>query len=90
MIARPIPMRRRSPSIGFYPAKGRRHGSIPNHRSGGFNDSLRKDIPKEKVSEWASRVKGAKFLWLDPAWIDELGAIRDIIKKALASAGKGK
>ena len=61
-----------------------------NHRSGGFNDSLREDISKEKVSEWARRVKGAKFLWLDPAWIDDLGAIRDIIKKALASAGKGK
>ncbi len=60
-----------------------------NHRSGGFNDSLREDISKEKVSEWARRVKGAKFSWLDPAWIDELGAIRDIIKKALASAGKG-
>jgi hypothetical protein len=59
-------------------------------RSGGFNDSLREDISNEKVSEWARRVKGAKFLWLDPAWIDELGAIRDIIKKALASAGKGK
>jgi len=44
----------------------------------------------DKVSEWARRVKGAKFLWLDPAWIDELGAIRDIVKKALASAGKGK
>jgi len=61
-----------------------------NHRSGGFNDSLRENISKEKVSEWARRVKGAKFLWLDPAWIDELGAIRDIIKKALASAGKRK
>ena len=61
-----------------------------NHRSGGFNDSLREDISKEKVSEWARRVKGAKFLWLDPAWIDELGAIRDIVKKALASAGTGK
>jgi hypothetical protein len=35
-------------------------------------------------------VQRVKFLWLDPAWIDELGAIRDIIKKALASAGKGK
>jgi iron(III) transport system substrate-binding protein len=61
-----------------------------NHRTGGFNDSLREDISKEKVSEWARRVKGAKFLWLDPAWIDELGAIHDIIKKALAGAGKGK
>jgi iron(III) transport system substrate-binding protein len=61
-----------------------------NHRTGGFNDSLREDISKEKVSDWARRVKGAKFLWLDPAWIDELDAIRDIVKKALASAGKGK
>jgi ABC-type Fe3+ transport system substrate-binding protein len=61
-----------------------------NQRTGGLHDSLREDISKEKVSEWARRVKGAKFLWLDPAWIDELGAIRDIIKKALAGAGKGK
>jgi len=51
---------------------------------------LREDISKEKVSEWARREKGAKFLWLDPAWIDEPGAIRDIVKKALASAGKGQ
>jgi hypothetical protein len=43
-----------------------------------------------KVSEWARRVKGAKFLWLDPPSIDEIGAIRDTIKKALKSAGKGK
>jgi len=42
------------------------------------------------VSERARRIKGAKFLWLNPAWIDELDAIRDIIKKALASAGKAK
>ena len=61
-----------------------------NQKTGGLQDSLREDIPKEKISEWARRVKGAKFLWLDPAWIDELGSIRDIIKKALASAGKGK
>jgi hypothetical protein len=47
-------------------------------------------IRSEKVSERARRVKHAKFLWRDPAWIDELGAIRDIIKKVLASAGKGK
>lgn len=60
-----------------------------NQKTGGLHDSLREDISKEKVSEWARRVKGAKFLWLDPAWIDELGAIRDVIKKALASAGKG-
>ena len=61
-----------------------------NQRTGGLYDSLREDISKEKVNERARRVKGAKFLWLDPAWIDELGAIRDLIKRALASAGKGK
>ena len=61
-----------------------------NQKTGGLYDSLREDISKEKVSERARRVKGAKFLWLNPAWIDELDSIRDIIKKALASAGKGK
>lgn len=61
-----------------------------NQKTGGLYDSLREDISKEKVSERARRVKGAKFLWLNPAWIDELDTIRDIIKKALASAAKGK
>jgi iron(III) transport system substrate-binding protein len=61
-----------------------------NQKTGGLYDSLREDISKEKVSEAARRVKGAKFLWLNPAWIDELEPIRDIIKKALASAGKGR
>jgi len=61
-----------------------------NQKSGGLYDSLREDISKDKVSERARRVKGAKFLWLNPAWIDELDAIRDIIKKALGSAGKTK
>jgi ABC-type Fe3+ transport system substrate-binding protein len=61
-----------------------------NHKSGGLNDSLREDISKEKVSEQARRVKGAKFLWLNPEWIEELDKIRDIIKKALADGGKGK
>ena len=61
-----------------------------NQKTGGLYDSLREDISKEKVNERARRVKGAKFLWLNPAWIDELDAIRDVIKKALASAGKGK
>jgi iron(III) transport system substrate-binding protein len=56
-----------------------------NHKTGGLNDSLREDISKEKVSEQARRVKGAKFLWLNPEWIEELDTIRDIIKKALAS-----
>jgi len=53
----------------------------------GLHDSLREDISKEKVSEWARRVKGAKFLWLDPASIGEIGAIRDTIKDSLACAG---
>jgi ABC-type Fe3+ transport system substrate-binding protein len=61
-----------------------------NQKSGGLYDSLREDISKEKVSERARRVKGAKFLWLNPEWIEELPAIKDIIKKALASSGKGK
>src|SRR5258705_1088889 len=61
-----------------------------NQRTGGLYDSLREDISKDKVNERARRVKGAKFLWLNPAWIDELDAIRDVIKKALASTGKGR
>jgi iron(III) transport system substrate-binding protein len=59
-----------------------------NHKTGGLNDSLREDISKEKVSEQARRVKGAKFLWLNPEWIEELDKIRDIIKKSLPDAGK--
>ena len=61
-----------------------------NEKTGGLYDSLREDISKEKVSDRARRVKGAKFLWLEPDWILELEAIRDIIKKGLASAGKGR
>ncbi|MGH7887881.1 MAG: ABC transporter substrate-binding protein [Candidatus Binatia bacterium] len=61
-----------------------------NQKTGGLYDSLREDISKEKVNDEARRVKGAKFLWLKPEWIEELGSIHDIIKKALASAGKGK
>jgi iron(III) transport system substrate-binding protein len=61
-----------------------------NHRSGGLNDSLREDISKEKVSEQARRVKGAKFLWLNPEWIEELDKIREIIKKSLPDASRGK
>ena len=61
-----------------------------NQKTGGLYDSLREDISKDKVSERARRVKGAKFLWLDPAWIEELDSIRNIIKQALASAGKTK
>lgn len=61
-----------------------------NQKSGGLYDSLREDISKEKVNPRARRIKGAKFLWLDPAWIDELDSIRELIKKALAGAGKAK
>jgi ABC-type Fe3+ transport system substrate-binding protein len=61
-----------------------------NHKSGGLNDSLREDISKEKVSQQARRVKGAKFLWLNPEWIEELDKIRDIIKKSLPDDGKAK
>jgi iron(III) transport system substrate-binding protein len=61
-----------------------------NQKTGGLYDSLREDISKEKVSERARRVRGAKFLWLNPEWIEELDTIRELIKKALASAGKGK
>jgi len=61
-----------------------------NHKTGGLYDSLREDISKDKVSARARRVKGAKFLWLNPAWIEDLDAIRDIIKKGLASSGKAK
>jgi iron(III) transport system substrate-binding protein len=59
-----------------------------NQKTGGLYDSLREDISKEKVSERARRVKGAKFLWLNPEWIEELASIRDIIKKALTSKGR--
>ena len=59
-----------------------------NQKTGGLYDSLREDISKEKVSERARRVKGAKFLWLNPEWIEELESIRDIIKKALTNKGK--
>lgn len=61
-----------------------------NEKTGGLYDSLREDISKERVSDRARRVKGAKFLWLEPDWILELEAIRDVIKKGLASAGKGR
>ena len=60
-----------------------------SQRTGGLYDSLREDISKEKVNPRARRIKGARFLWLNPAWIAELDTIRDIIKKALASGGKG-
>lgn len=61
-----------------------------NQKTGGLYDSLREDISKEKVGERARRVKGAKFLWLNPEWIEELDKIRDLVKKSLPDGGKGK
>ena len=61
-----------------------------NQKTGGLYDSLREDISKEKVSERARRVKGAKFLWLKAEWIEELDKIRDLIKKSLPDGGKAK
>ena len=43
-----------------------------------------------RASGMTARAEGAKFLWLESDWILELDAIRDVIKKGLASAGKGK
>ena len=61
-----------------------------NQKTGGLYDSLREDISKEKVSDQARRVKGAKFLWLKAEWIEELDKIRDLIKKSLSDGGKAK
>ena len=61
-----------------------------NQKTGGLYDSLREDISKDKVSERARRIKGAKFLWLNPEWIEELDKIRDLIKKSLPDGGKAK
>lgn len=72
------------------PSEIKSYWDLLNQKSGGLYDSLREDISKEKVSDRARRVEGAQFLWLNPEWIEDLDKIRDIIKKALASAGKGK
>jgi iron(III) transport system substrate-binding protein len=61
-----------------------------NQKTGGLYDSLREDISKEKVSDRARRVKGAKFLWLKPEWIEEIDSIRELIKKSLPDAAKAK
>ncbi len=61
-----------------------------NQKTGGLYDSLKEDISKEKVSDQARRVKGAKFLWLKAEWIEELDKIRDLIKKSLPDSGKVK
>lgn len=54
-----------------------------NAKTAGQYDSLREDIPKEKVSELGRRVKGGKYLWLKTEWIEEVDSIRDVVKKAL-------
>ena len=61
-----------------------------NHKNGGRYDSLREDIPKDKVAEGARRTKGGKYLMLKPEWNDELDAIRELIKKAQAEGAKTK
>lgn len=55
-----------------------------NHKTGGQYDSLRKDIPKDKVADLARRSKGGKYLTLKTEWIEELDTIRELIKKSLA------
>lgn len=54
-----------------------------NAKTAGQYDSLREDIPKDKVSELGRRVKGGKYLWLKTEWIEEVDSIRDVVKKVL-------
>ncbi len=54
-----------------------------NAKTSGQYDSLREDIPKDKVSDLGRRIKGGKYLWLKTEWIEEIDSIRDLIKKAL-------
>ena len=54
-----------------------------NAKTFGQYDSLREDIPKDKVLDLAKRVKGGRYLWIKTEWIEELEAIKDIVKKAL-------
>jgi ABC-type Fe3+ transport system substrate-binding protein len=54
-----------------------------NAKTFGQYDSLREDIPKDKVADLARRVKGARYLWLKTEWIEELDTVREVIKKAL-------
>lgn len=61
-----------------------------NHKTVGQYDSLREDISKEKVSDLARRIKGGKYLILKTEWIEEVDTIRELIRKALAEAGKTK
>jgi iron(III) transport system substrate-binding protein len=54
-----------------------------NAKTFGQYDSLREDIPKDKVAELGRRVKGARYLWLKTEWIEEVDTIRELVKKAL-------
>ena len=54
-----------------------------NSRTVGQYDSLREDIPKDKVSELSRRTKGGRYLAMKGEWIEEIDAIREFIKKAL-------
>ena len=54
-----------------------------NARTTGQYDSLREDIPKDKVSALGRRVKGGRYLWLKGEWIEEIDGIRSLIKKAI-------
>jgi ABC-type Fe3+ transport system substrate-binding protein len=61
-----------------------------NHKVVGQYDSMREDIPKDKVAEVARRVKGGRYLTLKTEWIEELDTIRELIKKSLPDGGKSK
>jgi len=56
-----------------------------NARTVGQYDSLREDIPKDKVSPLSRRTKSGQYLSMKGEWIQEIGAIRDMIKQALAA-----
>ena len=59
-----------------------------NSRREADYDSMREDIPKEKVSPRGRRVQGVKYLMTDrPEWMD-MSPIYEVIKRALATAKK--
>jgi ABC-type Fe3+ transport system substrate-binding protein len=59
-----------------------------NFNSRSDYDSMREDIPKDKVSPRGRRVEGVKYLMTDrPEWMD-MKPIYELIKKALAETKK--
>ena len=56
-----------------------------NSRTVGQYDSLREDIHKDKVTPLSRRTKSGQYLSMKGEWIQEIGAIRDMIKQALAA-----